>query len=185
MSAMLDMVGSFVIGGLLLMMILNVNTDFAIMSAEDRLELMIQENLDELVEEIEFDFRKIGYNAAAPHQAIQALDTSMITFMADLDNDSTLESVVYNLGPTSDVFGTVNPRDRILYRIVDGVSVGGSLGVVDFQLIFYDVTGGITTAPAAVKTIEYYLMLESTFPIDSAYVQSVWTGTIRPMNIQN
>ncbi len=185
MSAMLDMIGSFVIGGLLLMMILNVNTDFAMMSAEDRIELMIQENLDELVEEIEFDFRKIGHNAPAPYLAIQAFDTSMITFIADLDNDSTLESVVYSLGPTSGVPGTVNPRDRILNRTVDGVLVGNSLGVVDFQLIGYNVAGGITTDPMAVKTIEYFLRLESPFPIDTVFVQSVWTGTIRPMNIQN
>ncbi|HDH57706.1 MAG TPA: hypothetical protein ENF16_03750 [Bacteroidetes bacterium] len=183
MSTMLDMVGSFIIGGLLLMMILNVNANFNMMSTENRLDLMVQENLAELIEEIEFDFRKIGYGVQNPSLSIISADTSSISFWADLDNDGTLDQVSYTLGPTSDVFGTVNPRDRILYRSINGTQTGGSLGVVDFQLTLYDISGTQTTDPTLVKSLDYYLLLESPFPMDTTYARSAWTGTVHPKNL--
>ena len=183
MSAMLDLVGSFIIGGLLMMMILNVNTNFNQMSTEDQLELIVQQNLAELVEEIEFDFRKIGYGMANPWLSIVSADTSSITFWSDLDNDGNVEFVSYQLGPTWEVSGTVNPRDRILRRSVNGTPVGGSLGVVDFQLILYDVLGAVTTDLTTVKRIDYHLFLESPFPSDSVYARSAWNATIRPKNL--
>jgi hypothetical protein len=103
MSSMLDLVGSFIIGGLLMIMILNVNSNFNDMSFEDRLELIVQENMAELVSEIEVDFRKIGYGVQNPALSIINADTSSITYWGDLDNDGNLELVAYNLGPTSDV----------------------------------------------------------------------------------
>jgi len=166
MSTMLDMVGSFIIGGLLMMMILNVNANFNMMSYEDRLDLMVQENLAELIEEIEFDFRKIGYGVQNPSLAIISADTSSISFWADLDNDGALDQVSYTLGPTS-----------------DGVQVGGSLGVVDFQLTLYDISGSQTTDPTLVKSLDYYLLLESPFPTDTTYARSAWTGTVHPKNL--
>lgn len=183
MSTMLDLVGSFVIGGMLLIMILNVNTNFNQMSTEDRLELMVQENLAELIAEIEYDFRKIGYGVQNPALAISSADTSSITFWADLDNDGSLDQVTYLLGLPGEVPGTANPRDRILHRTVNGQSIGNSLGVVDFQLTLYDVSGSVTTDVSMTKYLDYYLLLESPFPVDSTYARSAWTGTIRPKNL--
>ena len=183
MSTMIDLVGSFIIGGLLMIMILNVNANFNQLSTEDQLELIVQENLVELVAEIQFDFRKIGYGVSNSWLSIINADTSSITFWADLDNDGNLELVSYQLGPTSDVSGTVNPRDRILYRSVNGQQIGGSLGVVDFQLTLYDISGAQTADLTTVKSMDYYLLLESPFPMDTVYARSAWNGTIRPKNL--
>ncbi len=183
MGAMIDTVGSFIIGGLLLMMILNVNTNISLMTTEDRLELSIQESLYELTAEIDYDFRKIGYGVQNGSLAIISADTSSIVFWADLDNNGTLEHVAYRLGPVSEVSGTENPRDRILHRFINNQSYGGSLGVVDFRLTMYDVSGTQTNNPSVVKSLDYYIALESPFPIDSVYAHSVWNGTVRPRNL--
>jgi hypothetical protein len=66
---------------------------------------------------------------------------------------------------------------------VNGQQLGGSLGVVDFQLTLYDVSGSLTTNPTLVKSLDYYLLLESPFPIDTVYARSSWIGTIRPKNL--
>jgi len=183
MSTILDLVGSFVIGGLLMMMILRVNINFNQMSIEDRLELSTQECLTGLVEEIEYDFRKMGYGVANPALAVIASDSSSISFFADLDNDGTVETVTYQLGPTSEVSGTNNPRDRVLRRSVNGTSVGGSLGVVAFQMITYDISRTVTADTKLIKSIDYILTAESPFPVDSVYAISSWRGTIRPRNL--
>lgn len=183
MSVMLDLVGSFVIGSLLMLMILSVNSNFVQMSSEDQLELIVQENLAELVAEIDFDFRKIGFGVQNPALAIVNADTSSITFWSDLDNDGNVELVRYRLGPVSEVSGTANPRDRILHRSVNSDSVGGSLGVVDFQMVMRDISGASTTDPTLTKSIDYYLLLEGPFPIDTVYARSGWNGSVRPKNL--
>ncbi len=183
MSTMLDMVGSFIIGGLLMMMILRVNANFNQMSIEDRLELIVQESLTELVEEVEYDFRKIGFGIQNSALAIISADTSSISFFADLDNNGSLETISYQLGSTAEVSGTLNPRDRILRRSVDGQSYGGSLGVTNFQLTLYDISRTVTADLTLVKSLDYLITVESPYPSDTTYAISSWRGTIRPRNL--
>lgn len=180
---MLDLIGSFIIGSLLLMMILRVNINFNELSTEDRLELMTQENLVELVEEIEFDFRKIAYGLPSPSTAITAADTSSISFQADIDNDGSVDQISYVLGPVSGTPGTVNPRDRILTRTFNGQAVGGALGVIDFQIVMYDGNEAVTTSTFLAKAIEYSLIVESPFTIDTTYARSFWTSKVYPKNL--
>jgi hypothetical protein len=183
MSTLLDMVGSFVIGGMLLMMILNVNANYSEQTTENQLQLIVQENLAELVSEIEFDFRKIGYHVNNPALAITQADTSSITFWGDVDNNGTVDQVRYWLGPLGEVYGTVNPRDRMFHRSVNGQTISSSLGVVNFRLRFYDVGGASTNNLTLVKRIDYYLLVENAFPVDTVYARAAWNGTIRPKNL--
>ncbi len=183
MSTILDIVGSFIVGGLLMLMILRTNMNFSEQTVESKLELSAQENISELVEEIEFDFRKIGYGVVNPALSITSADTSSITFLADLDNDGTVDIVTYRLGPRNELRNITNPRARILHRIINGRPGGNSLGVVNFQLTFYDISGAPTTDLTLVKTIDYFLQVESPFPIDTTYARSTWRGTIRPRNL--
>jgi hypothetical protein len=183
MSTLLDMVGSFVVGGLLLLMILNVNGNVSDQSTLDQLELTVQENMAELVNEIEFDFRKIGYHVPNAALSIVRVDTSAIIFRGDIDNNGTVDSISYVLESPANVHGTVNPRDRILRRSVNGVSQGGSLGVVRFLVTVRDISGAVTTDLTLVKVINYSLVVENAFPIDTTYARSAWTGTVRPKNL--
>lgn len=183
MSAVLDMVGSFIIGGLLLLMILSVNANFNITSTEDRLELIVQENLTEIVEVLEYDFRKIGYGVTSAFTAITSIDTSAIAFWSDLDNDGTIDQVTYSLSLPNAVPGTMNPRDRILHRTVNGQTISSSLGITSIQMSYFDESGVVTTNPQMVRSIEYSITVESTIPIDSVYARSAWTGQVSPKNL--
>ena len=75
------------------------------------------------------------------------------------------------------------PRDRILARSVNGQTIASSLGIVDFQITGFDISGNATTIPTAIKSIEYYLEVESPFPVDSVYANSIWTAHIYPLNL--
>ena len=66
-----------------------------------------------------------------PHperDAILYADTSKIIFLTDLmeppyddpHGDGNLDKIEYYLGATSELPGTPNPNDRILYRVVNG-----------------------------------------------------------------
>ncbi len=184
MSAILDIVGSFIVGGLLLMMILSVNGNVSQYSIENGLELSAQEGLVEFVEEIENDFRRIGYHVSNPSTAITDCDSTSITFSSDIDNNGTVEVVSYSSGTTDQVGGTQNPRDFPLTRQVGEQQVSNSLGLTQFQLRFYDASGSQTWTPAAIKSIEIILQVESPFPVENTYAQANWTGKIYPRNLQ-
>ncbi|RJQ47852.1 MAG: hypothetical protein C4534_00500 [Gaiellales bacterium] len=183
MSAVLDLIGSFIIGGLLLMMVLSVNTNVSQFSVQNGMELSSIENMAELTQEIEFDFRKIGYRAPNPSAALVRCDSTMIAFLADLDNNGTADSVVYSLGAPSQVGGTCNPRDRKLLRQVGAQRINSSLGLTSFRLRYFDAAGNLTSTPSAVKSIEVSLQVESPFAVDGAYAVSTWNTRIYPRNL--
>jgi lipopolysaccharide export LptBFGC system permease protein LptF len=183
MGSLIDLIGSFVIGGLLLMMILSFNSNFYQLTTEDQMKLIVQQNLNELVSIVEYDFRKIGYGVQNPTLSIIRADSSSIAFWADLDNNGVVDSVIYRLTSANGTPGTANPRDRVLYRKVNTQAVGGTAGVVQFLLTLYDVSGAVTTNTTLVKSIKYSLRVENPFPVDTVYARSTWNGVIRPKNL--
>jgi hypothetical protein len=183
MGVLLDLVGSFIVGGLLLLTILNVNVGVNQQSIQNEMSINVQENMVELVSEIEYDFRKIGYGLSNPALAIVRADTSSLKFLSDLNNDGILDSVMYSLSATNQMLETCNPRDRRLTRKVNTQSVNSSLGVVSFKMRFFDVQGVVTTSPSLIKSIEYSLVVENAFPVDTTYARSTWKGVIRPRNL--
>jgi hypothetical protein len=47
----------------------------------------------------------------------------------------------------------------------------------------YDGNEAVTTSTWLAKAIEYSLVVESQFPIDTTYARSFWTGKVYPKNL--
>jgi len=121
-STLLDILGSSIIGGMLLMILWRLNDAATQNTYNYGGEVIVQQNLVEVVSLLEHDFRKIGYckdwtKIPDPSQAIISADSTSIKFLTDLDNDGQVDSLRYYLGPTSELTVTPNPRDRMLYRV--------------------------------------------------------------------
>ena len=153
-TTLFDIVGSMIIGGILMMMVWRLSDASTEKTYNNNGELTIQQNLLVLAQMIEFDFRKIGYcnnwnavmdprtkQAFNSSQAIIYADESSMTFYTDLyPYDGFLDSVRYYLGPTSECSSTPNPRDRILYRVENNEQpIASNLGVTDFRMTYFDV----------------------------------------------
>ena len=162
-ATILDILGSTIVGGLLLFILFNMNNNATQNTYNFSGELILQQNLVTTVEVLEYDFRKIGYcedPTVLPFpekDAILRADTSNIIFLTDLmeppyDNphgDGILDTIQYFLSP-DDIPGTPNPNDRMLYRVVNGVTKGVNLGITGFRIRYYKdssiATGGTTLA---------------------------------------
>lgn len=184
MGAILDLIGSFIIGGLLLLMVLAVNNNASQFSVQNGQQLSTQENLTELAAEIEYDFRKIGYHVPVHSASILSCDSTSVTFLADMDNNGTVETVSYALGSPYTVRGTENPNDKQLTRQVGLTQIKNSLGLTDFKLKFYDSHGNLTWTTTAIKCVEITLKVESQFSVEGEFAQSIWTTRIYPRNLQ-
>ena len=181
---MLDTQGSFIIGGLLMLSLLGLNMNLSSRHHELSSGHISQSTADELITVIQDDFRKIGHRVTGQNH-IQRFDSTRIIFLGDLDNDSEVDSVEYMLSDTTAVPQTPNPRDRYLYRMVNGASPKPiALGIVSFRLSGFDELGNATMAPETLRTIEIALEVEATDPVGDAYNRAIRRARVSPVALQ-
>jgi len=154
-STLLDILGSTVIGGLLLMILLRMNDAAIENNYTFNGEKIVQQNLVELVKLLEYDFRKIGYcsdetQITNPADAIIYASEDTISFQTDIVTspgtfgDGILDTLSYFLSPDSTLISTPNPNDKLLYRYIKGQPLRGSnLGVTQFKLTYFDAFGNL------------------------------------------
>jgi len=191
-TTLLDIVGSIIIGGVLMVVLLNTNNNAVQNTYNYGGDVSIQIELTNLVQTIDSDFRKIGYSSIQtivldPTKIILLADTSSIKFLSDVSNNGTIDTVYYYLGPTSELSYTTNPNDRILYRIThDSLSSAITMrnpGVTIFRFSYYDSSGSSLSCPVAslakISKIQIQLKMESAIPYSGSYVSAYWNGTKR------
>lgn len=141
-------------------------------------ELIIQQNLVEIVQLLEHDFRKIGYckewsKIPDPSKSIVLADSSSISFLTDVDNDEFVDTLHYYLGSRLELSATSNPNDRLLYRVVNSdTPIGANLGVTDFRLTYFNALGDTLYPPVAqpgeIENMQIDIKVENTETLLSA-----------------
>jgi hypothetical protein len=178
-STIFDIITSTVIGGLLLLMALRLNAQAIETNAIYQGNLNLQEGLIALVDIVESDFRKIGYckdftRITPPNIAIVSADSTSIKFLTDIPanpsdmGDGFVDTICYSLGTVS--VNPNNPRERFLYRVVNGQATKGwSLGVTRFCLRYFDALGDTIPFPVSdpklIYTLEVNISMESAAPL--------------------
>jgi hypothetical protein len=183
-STLLDILGSTIIGGILMLNLVQINSSAVENNYTGSGELTAQQNLATTVQVLEYDFRKIGYCAdwqqiPIPTQAILSADSNSIKFLTDVDSDGNVDSMHYYLGPASELLMTANPRDRMLYRVINSEApVGINLGVTQFRLLFFDVYRNPIsfpiTVPGEIYTMQIDLAVEDIAAYDEKYAFAFW-----------
>jgi len=183
-SSLIDVLGSFLVGGMLFMILLRMNDASVQNTFKYGGDLLVQQNLVEVVSLLEYDFRKIGYcrdwqNIPDPSKAIIAADSNSITFLTDIDNDAVVDTMKYYLGPASELADTPNPRDRLLYRVINGtVPLTANLGVTQFQLVYFNALGDSLSFPISVPseiyTMQINITVENYAAYDNEYSSAFW-----------
>lgn len=183
-STLIDILGSIVIGGMLMMILFRLNDAAVSNSFQFGGELLIQKNLVEVVDLLEFDLRKIGYcadwkNLPNPSKYIVAVDSNRIKYLTDVDSDGNVDTLSYYLGPASELAKTANPRDRMLYRKVNNERpIAANLGVTAFEFTFFDVFGNKIPFPIAVpgeiQSMQIDIAVEDIAAYDENYQRIFW-----------
>lgn len=183
-STLIDIVGSMVIGGMLMLILFRLQDTATKNSYNYGGEAIVQQNLVEIVQLLEHDFRKIGYcrdwtQIPDPSKAILTADSTGISYLTDLDDDGTVDSLRYYLGQKSELSETPNPNDRMLYRVENGgTPVGANLGVTQFSLEYYDALNNKLTFPientGQIYTMRIDLKVENTSAYDNEYTSAFW-----------
>ncbi|MDA3861872.1 MAG: hypothetical protein PF445_11680 [Melioribacteraceae bacterium] len=189
-STIIDILGSIMIGGMLLLILLRLNDAAVSNSFQYNGELIIQKNLVEVVSLLEFDLRKIGYCAdwtalPNPSKAILSVDTNSITYLTDVptmdspNGDGVVDTLKYYLGPASELANTPNPNDRMLYRQVNGgASLGSNLGVTKFEFKFFNPFGAEIpfpiSVPGEIQSMQIDIAIEDIAAYNEQYRRVFW-----------
>lgn len=173
MSVMLDLIGSTMIAGLVLLMGLSLNSNITNSNQSYNSDVIVQESLVSLVESLEYDLRKMGYNIEDPTTVIIHADTTHIRFLSDLDDNDITDTVDWYLGKY--ITSSPNPKDRILYRKiatpgVGSLIVGSAPGVTRFGLRYLDQDGVQTNIMGQIWIIETTLQVESPWKVQNTAV---------------
>jgi len=195
MNILLDLMGSSLIAGILFLLIVKLNLYTSSTNYYSDNELKLQQNVKTLAEVINHDLRKIGYKYDGT--AIVTADSNRIQFYTDLEapgvsGHGITDFVEYYLGDTTEASGTLNQRDKVLYRIVNNTDTlgGPTLGLVDFRFSYLDTHGFETIFLDSIKYVKAEFWVEPyEFVVDYNTGQpdssqfTYWELTINPRNI--
>ena len=182
-AGIIDIIGSMVIGGYLLIMVINFNGNASQNTYGYSGELIVQENIVAVVDILEYDLRHIGYcedptKIPNPSLAILTADTSSITYLTDDDFDGNLDTIRYYIGNKNELAETPNPNDRMLYRKKNSEILSANLGITLFKLTYFDVLGVKLTPPLTVPTgiasMQIDIKCENTAAINEQYRYTFW-----------
>jgi len=195
-STILDILGSLLIGGMIIVSIITVNGNLAKINYNYGSEMRVQENLVTLVTLIEQDFRRIGYCAIPlkfpdPTKALLLATKNSIKFIGDYNADGNLDTIYYYLGDTSTARFTKNPHDKLLYKKINsGNPTWYSLGVVTFDFTYYDAQADSLafpiSTPSQVYSFRLSVLLQSPEAYDTNYQYAYWRQLrLSAINLRN
>ena len=155
MSTILDIIISMMLGGILLLNVVDAQSIIAEDSSMYRGDVMVQEMLIQQVQLMEGEIRNMGYGVPPGVRTITYAGDSALTFLMDADRDGLIDTVHYDLGPVSELSRTPNEMDRFIHRTFTSGAAGstqqtGNIGVVTyFHMIYINGTGDTLTNPVS------------------------------------
>ena len=190
-STLLDILGSTLVGGMLLLILFRMSDASVKNTYLNGGELIVQQNLAEVVRVIEYDFRKIGYcknynMIPDPSKSIVSATNNSITFLTDVavpgtypEGDGIVDTIHYYLGSPNDLLETPNPIDRMLYRVVNNETPRGSnLGITMFNLSYFGPQGDLlptpVSNPGAIASIRIDLEVQDPIGYQDKYPSVFW-----------
>jgi hypothetical protein len=180
MATLIDLIGSLIFGGALLMIALDANS--AAREIQDKYagDLYVQRDLTEVVAGVESEFRNMGFGVPDTAATILAADTSSITFVCNTNGTGIgVDTIRYYVGTTAEMASTQNELDRPLYRKQnsDAATLVGIVTV--FNLRYIDYNKSIMTTPVTGVSLRNVQEVEITLEVQNPYADYRQAGTVQ------
>jgi hypothetical protein len=181
-STIIDVLGSTIMGGLLLIIVLRLNDTSIEKTTNYGGELSLQQNLVTIAQIMEYDLRKMGYckewtKFPDPTKSIISATKNSISFYADIDDNGKMDTISYYTGGF--LTSTPNPRDIYFYRKVNNQPPAAiNLGVTQFFLRYFDTLGDTLTQPitqpSLISSYEINVQVETVYAYNENYSTAFW-----------
>jgi hypothetical protein len=183
MGVVLDLIASMAVRGAIIYIVLTMNISLHELLYEKAQYAIVKQNTATVADILRNDLRYIGYNLSSGNAFLTA-DTSQVKFVGDTDNNGTVDTVYFYLGAVSEMSGTANPNDRIIYRQTNsGTPVECGHGVTQLSLKYYNSVGNETSTLSAIRSLSIKLVVEGDVLVNNYYPTSIWETYYFPTNI--
>ncbi len=184
MATILDILGSMVIRGAIVLIMLSLNLSMHNALYQKTQRLMVKQNLTVPSQVFLSDLILAGYNAT-PSTTMQTALPTEIQFLGDVDNNSVTETVRYYLSAAA---GTV-PEHRILYRSINGSVSEVARDIDSLTFLYYDASGVVTGTLANIRSVYVQFSMVSGYALTNdveqqEYEKAFWERLIVPPNLQ-
>ncbi|NUN09972.1 MAG: hypothetical protein HUU54_12445 [Ignavibacteriaceae bacterium] len=187
MNTIIDLIGSMFIETTIILIITNLNIQMMIATQEQIKSNGSQYLALGMTSTMEFDLYKVGYRVSGTEK-ITTADSTSFKFYADIDNNSSVDSVYYYL--SSRPFNT-STGEYALYRKVNTENPMIISYTKEFKFTYFDSLGTKLTytslaAPAKrneIATINVTSITRSEAGLGSDYQSTEWTKKFRPKNL--
>jgi len=182
-TTIIDILGAAIIGGILLINLLNANGTLVENDSVYNHDKNLQQDLVITATVVERDFTLVGYvnNSELIGSNANIIDGSLnsIKFRTDIDNNGTIDTITYYLSDLSAMAHTPNPRDMILYRKLNSdIPYVLANNVTRFRLIYFDSQMLPVTPPIGLTTVVNYIQIEfrveDAYAFDNNYSEAIW-----------
>jgi hypothetical protein len=188
---MLDIIGSIIIGGVVMLMVLNVNTNYVTLQGKQTLSKVVQTNATTAAEVLEYDFRKIGYRVTDSLK-LKVVTSDKITALGDFDDNGVVDSLTYYIDNITPVYSSPNNTNiRMLYRVFNNQpAMPINLGFTQFRLWYFDSLESETIVRSNIRSIKVAFQFESpykyevTTQYDTSFYSLYWERIVKPKNLK-
>jgi len=202
MNQIHDILGSIIIGGIVLLMLITFNGNVMQSAGVQTFKTIVQGNLTTVTDILEFDLRKMGYRISVTQDSsIILADSTRIRFKGDIDDNGIMDTVWYYID-TAKAYLTNNPRDRVLHRKLNSEApVNMYVGMIGLKIQYYGnndspINNTPVSATGSIKSVKVALRIESTDRFfdtrksqfisnpfnDTTYAGAYWERKIKPQN---
>ncbi len=176
MSSIIDTIGSYVIGGVVLLSIVSFIFYFNNKSVETKLSQISQVSIIQVGKIIENDFEKLGYRVSSGDKIV-AISPDSISFRGDIDNDGIVDNITY-------LTYTKNQTLYLERKTTGSVNGQWSMCIKSFAIQGYDSSGTPTMVISHIKSISFTLVTsEKTFNGSQTQVGASWARVFYPKNL--
>lgn len=179
----MSLVISTIIGGLLMLAMIGLNTRVTQSSGLKTLQFATKSKVDIVASYVTADLRQVGAGIVSGNK-IEQITQNRLTFRRTRI-DGVTETVQWRWVPDAGVATSPNPRDRRLYRIVGTDTTDFGNGIVSFQFRFLEADGDSTLTVADIRSIRARVIVESDVSFQNEWARSFWESTVTPRGLQN
>lgn len=190
MQTLIDISGSMIIGGVIILLVLSLNSMLTDTMYEKSQDLIIQQSAINLSRIIEDDLYKVGF--LVPGNPIITATVDEIRFLADLNKNGIPDTVRYYLSDTSSGQGTPGSKNRHLYRLLNNEQpLNVAMGLVEFSFTYIDADGNVMDYSdltgeeqrALIRMIGFDIVVESVDSGELAFLPMMIQRRISPKNL--
>ena len=176
MNQTLDLLSSYLIGGIIVLGLAGLMITFNNKSQETKASEIAQSTSEIMGDVIEHDFNKLGYGVTG--SKIVSITDSSITFLADIDNDQNVDTVSYS---------TIKQNNKLFLSrkfVKNNQTKLWSVLVQSFAVAGIDSTGSSTYTPSSIKGIDVKVLLTKESFSNSKYtLGAYWHRKFYPSNL--